>query len=762
MRERAAATGGFQPIDLLCFSHLRWNFVYQRPQHLLSRAGRSMRVIFWEEPLYLDEPGPSLHLVETGTGVLVAQPILPWGTEPGEITAIQRGLLDDFVREHCIVDPLLWYYSPVALDFTAHLPSSLVVYDCMDELSGFDGADPALPARERDLLARADLVFTGGVSLYEAKRHLHRAVHAFPSGVDLDHFRPARGALPEPADQAGIPHPRVGFYGVIDERLDRGLIADIAALRPDLQFVLIGPLAKIDPASLPQAPNLHYLGPKSYEELPAYVAHWEVAAMPFARNAATRFISPTKTPEYLAAGRPVVSTPIADVVRSWGETPYVRIAAEAASFCVEIDRARTLPALWREAADTRLRDMSWDAIWSAMQALIEARLGSARRSRSSRFRYDYLVVGAGFAGAVVAERLAADAGRRVLVIDRRPHIGGNAHDRRDAAGLLVHPYGPHIFHTNSQHVVDYLSRFTAWRPYEHRVLADVGGQLLPMPINRITVNRFFGLDLASEQVGPFLQSMSIAAPQIRNSADVVLAAVGRELYDALFRDYTIKQWGRDASQLDRSVTSRLPVRTDDDDRYFSDRFQAMPAQGYTRMFEAMLDHPNISVSTGVEWAEIDRALYDRIVYTGPVDEFFGCRFGKLPYRSLRFHHETVNCPQVQPVAVINHPNLRVAYTRVTEFKHLTGDVGDRSSLCYEYPAEVGDPYYPIPCPENAALYRRYRDLADATPGVTFVGRLATYQYYNMDQVVGQALAAYDRLEGARRVGAAALGTAAAD
>ena len=761
MREPAAASSGHEAIDLLCFSHLRWNFVYQRPQHLLSRAARTMKVVLWEEPLHCDVPEPHLHLVETTVGVLVAQPIVPWGSDKASCASIQRRLLDEFVAARRARAPVLWYYTPLALDFSAHVQSRLVVYDCMDELSGFDGADPDLPLRERDLMARADLVFTGGVGLFEAKRHLHRAVHAFPSGVDVEHFRPARGDLPEPGDQASIPHPRIGFFGVIDERLDRDLLARAATLRPDLNFVLVGPIVKIDPAALPRAANLHYLGPKAYEELPAYVAHWDIAMMPFARNDATRFISPTKTPEYLAAGRPVVSTPIEDVARGWGDTPYVRLAADAVSFCAEIDRARMLPLLWREAADTRLRDMSWDAIWSAMHQLIETHARVPAR-RSMRDRFDYLVVGAGFAGAVVAERLAADAGRRVMVIDRRPHIGGNAFDRRDDSGLLVHPYGPHIFHTNSQAVVDYLSRFTAWRPYEHRVLANVGGQLLPVPVNRTTVNRFFGLDLTEEEVGPFLRSKAVAAPSIRNSADVVLAAVGPELYEALFRGYTLKQWGRDASQLDRSVTARLPVRTDDDDRYFSDRFQAMPVQGYTRMFEAMLDHSNITVSTGVDRVDVDPARYDRVVYTGPIDEFFGCRFGKLPYRSLRFRHETVDCEQAQPVAVVNYPGLDVAHTRVTEFKHLTGDRHERTSLCYEFPAEAGDPYYPIPCPENAALYRRYRDLADATPGVTFVGRLATYQYYNMDQVVAQALATYERLEGSRQAGLGTFGTAAAD
>lgn len=727
--------------DLLCFSHLRWQFVRQRPQHLLTRAARTMRVTVWEEPLWEDRPAPLLRETAPEPGIRVLQPVLPWRT--ADPAAAQRGLLDAVLARRPLRHAVLWYYTPLAMAFSAHLCGQAVVYDCMDELSAFAGADPALPDRERDLLAKADLVFTGGASLYDAKRPLHRAVHAFPSGVEIADFSPARAPLPEPADQAAIPHPRIGFFGVLDERLDRTLLARLADLRPDLAFVLLGPLAKLDPEDLPIRPNLHYLGPKRYAELPAYVAHWEVAMMPFAMNPATRFISPTKTPEYLAAGRPVVSTPVHDVVSAWGDAHYVGIAADPAAFAAQIDRLRALPPTWWPAADARQR--SWDAIWAKMSALIDAKRRRRAPRASLRPRYDHLVVGAGFAGAVMAERLAAGAGRRVLVIDRRAHIGGNAHDRRDEAGLLIHPYGPHIFHTNAQHVLDYLSRFTAWRPYEHRVLSQVGGQLLPIPINRTTVNRFFGLALTEAEIGPFLRAKALDPGRVRTSADAMLAAVGPELFEAMLRPYTLKQWGREPSQLDRAVAARLPVRTNDDDRYFTDRFQLMPAHGYTRMFEAMLDHPNIAVATSTELRDVDRADFDHLVYTGPIDAYFDCRFGRLPYRSLRFRHETLDRPHAQPVAVINHPSLATAYTRVTEFKHLTGEVSARTSLCYEYPEAEGEPYYPIPCPANAALYHRYRDLADATPGVTFVGRLATYQYLNMDQVAAQALAAYDRL-----------------
>ncbi|HYZ64585.1 MAG TPA: UDP-galactopyranose mutase [Acetobacteraceae bacterium] len=714
-----------------------------------------MRVVFWEEPIYTADPAPKLHIERSPEGVLVAQPHLPWGIEAPAAVVMQRSLLDDMIRELRITTPILWYYTPQALAFSGHLSGRPTVYDCMDELSAFAGADPALPERERELLQRAKLVFTGGQSLFESKRALHPSVHAFPSGVDVAHFLPARNGLAEPADLAGIPRPRAGFFGVLDERLDRELLAEAADRRPEMQFVMVGPLAKIDEADLPRRPNIHYLGPKSYAELPAYVGHWDVAMMPFALNEATKFISPTKTPEYLAAGRPVVSTPITDVVRTWGRTGFVQIAGTPDAFAEALDRAVALPPAWLEDADAMLREMSWDQIWARMHALVQAAVPLqllARRVIGSRPQYDHLIVGAGFAGAVLAERLAAGSGRRVLLIDRRPHIGGNAYDRLDEAGVLIHPYGPHIFHTNSQAVLDYLSRFTGWRPYEHRVLARVRDMLLPIPINRTTVNRFFGVDLTQEQVEAFLRSKAEQRDPIRTSADVVLGAVGRELYEAFFQGYTRKQWGLDPSELDKSVTARVPTRTNDDDRYFSDRFQCMPLHGYTRMFEAMVDHPNITVATSTEYTEVDPASYDHLVFTGPVDEFFDYRYGKLPYRSLQFRHETHDVEQFQPVAVVNYPSPDVPHTRITEFKHLTGQRHAKTSICYEYPSADGDPYYPVPREENAALYQRYKALADATPGVSFVGRLATYKYYNMDQVVGQALATYERLAGRKRTG----------
>jgi UDP-galactopyranose mutase len=363
--------------------------------------------------------------------------------------------------------------------------------------------------------------------------------------------------------------------------------------------------------------------------------------------------------------------------------------------------------------------------------------------------YDWLVVGAGFAGSVLAERLASQRDERVLLVDRRCHVGGNAYDRFDDAGVLIHQYGPHIFHTNSAAIIDYLSRFTEWRAYEHRVLAHVDGQLVPIPINLDTVNRLYGLSLTSAELEAWLAARAEPVARIRTSEDVVVSQVGRELYEKFFRGYTRKQWGVDPAELDKSVTARVPTRTSRDDRYFTDKFQVMPAQGYTRMFERMLAHPNIKIMLQTDFREIrDIVPYRRLIFTGPIDEYFDYRYGKLPYRSLRFEHVTLDTPRHQPVAVVNYPQTE-AYTRVTEYKHLTGQEHPKTSLTYEFPADEGDPYYPVPQSRNAELYKRYERLAGATADVLFVGRLATYRYYNMDQVVGQALATFARIEGSR-------------
>jgi UDP-galactopyranose mutase len=366
---------------------------------------------------------------------------------------------------------------------------------------------------------------------------------------------------------------------------------------------------------------------------------------------------------------------------------------------------------------------------------------------------DTLIVGAGFAGAVTARELA-EGGERVLVIDKRPHIAGNAHDAPDAAGVLVHTYGPHIFHTNSERVFAYLSRFTAWRPYEHRVLAvpdATAGTGYPLPINRTTINRLYGLELADDAaVEAWLESVREPRSPLATSEDVVLNSVGRDLCDQFFRGYTRKQWGLELSELSAGVAARIPTRTNTDDRYFTDRYQAMPADGYTKLFERLLDHPNIQVRTGIAYEQIVASCdCRRTIFTGPIDEYYDHRFGRLPYRSLRFEHEHLaGVERFQAVGTVNYPNDH-AYTRITEFKHLTGQQHAGTSIVREIPTADGEPYYPIPNPANEALFKRYQALAETESDVFFLGRLGQYRYYNMDQVVGAALVLASRLvEGA--------------
>lgn len=371
--------------------------------------------------------------------------------------------------------------------------------------------------------------------------------------------------------------------------------------------------------------------------------------------------------------------------------------------------------------------------------------------------FDYLVVGAGFAGSVLAERLARGSNKRVLICDKRSHIGGNAYDHHNDAGILVHKYGPHIFHTNSREVFEYLSRFTEWRPYQHRVRASVDGQIVPIPINLDTINTLYGLNLTSFEAAEFFKSLAEPRPSIRTSEDVVISAVGRELYEKFFRNYTRKQWGLDPSELDASVTSRVPTRTNRDDRYFTDAYQAMPLHGFTRLFENMLDHSNIKIVLNCNYREIEKEFaFREIIYTGPVDAYFNYCYGKLPYRSLEFKHETHDSSVYQSAPVINYPNEQL-YTRVTEFKYLTGQEHPKTSIVYEFPRSEGDAYYPVPRKANAELYNRYKSLADSTPGVHFVGRLATYKYYNMDQIVAQALTVYAKMVSAKRKEAVVMG-----
>jgi UDP-galactopyranose mutase len=359
--------------------------------------------------------------------------------------------------------------------------------------------------------------------------------------------------------------------------------------------------------------------------------------------------------------------------------------------------------------------------------------------------YDYLVVGAGLAGSTLAERLASQCHARVLVVDSRDHVGGNTYDPLDDHGVRIHRYGPHIFHTSSQRVVDYLSQFTAWRPYEHRVLASVGGRNVPLPICAGTLSALYGLDLNEAQMLRFFEDRRERVATIRNSEDAIVARVGRELFELLFENYTRKQWGVDASELDASVCGRIPVRTNDDERYFSDSFQAMPRDGFEPLFRRMLSHPNIEVALGVRFEDVaDRVRFDRLVYTGPIDAYFGHCFGALPYRSLEFEFETLAVERYQPVAVVNYPGPE-AFTRVTEFKYLTGQHHPMTTIAREYPRATGDPYYPIPRPENRALYAKYAAKAAGETNVTFAGRLAEYRYYNMDQVVASALTTFEEL-----------------
>ncbi|HEV8138943.1 MAG TPA: glycosyltransferase family 1 protein [Pyrinomonadaceae bacterium] len=368
--------------DLICFSHLRWDWVYQRPQHLLKRAAADRRVFYFEEPI-CDNGSLRLEVGERDGGVKVVTPYLPKGLcSQIAKTAVLSDMIERFFSEQGIRDYVLWYYTPMAIEFTRQLKPLAVVYDCMDELSAFKGAPEALKFHELELLKRADCVFTGGQSLYEAKREKHRSVHAFPSSIDRDHFMQARTRGEDPGDQKRIAHPRLGFFGVIDERFDTDLLDAVAAARPHWQFVMLGPITKIDPALLPQRLNIHYLGAKSYEELPEYIAGWDVALLPFAINEATRYISPTKTPEYLAAGKPVVSTPITDVIRPYGEMDFVRIAGTPEEFIAAIEDSLTPEATgkeWLERVDKFLAQTSWDQTWAGMSDLIERSIHLSRK-----------------------------------------------------------------------------------------------------------------------------------------------------------------------------------------------------------------------------------------------------------------------------------------------------------------------------------------------------------------------------------------------
>ena len=390
LRANLSKAASLDAPDLVCLSHLRWNFVYQRPQHLLSRCAKNSRVFFVEEPILSADTDWWLDVSIHESGVWVIVPHLSEGTSEATAQTAQQAMLDDLFRAADISQYILWYYTPMAVSFTNHLNPLAVVYDCMDELSAFKGAHPDLKANENQLLKRASVVFTGGHSLYEAKQHQHENIHPFPSSIEKEHFAIARNLSEEPADQKDIPHPRLGFYGVIDERMDIELLAGMAQARPDWHLVIIGPVVKIDPETLPTHPNIHYLGGKSYQELPAYLAGWDIAMLPFAINESTKFISPTKTPEYLAAGKPVISTPIRDVVRPYGENGLVRIASNSEEFvaCAEeiFSQSSDDRTKWLSEVDAFLADNSWDNTLGEMLALIESAIDGKRQNAADRMK----------------------------------------------------------------------------------------------------------------------------------------------------------------------------------------------------------------------------------------------------------------------------------------------------------------------------------------------------------------------------------------
>ncbi len=533
---------------IVCFSHLRWNFVFQRPQHVLSRLSASREVFYVEEPVFKDAAEPRLADAKVLENVTVLCAHLP-AERRHEAEEMQRRLLSAFLRERRILDAIFWYYTPMAFPWTDPLPHSMCVYDCMDELSMFAFAPDVLQEREAALLAKASVVFTGGRSLYYRKRRHHRNVQCFPSAVDAGHFRPR--SLPEPDDLAAIGRPRFGFYGVVDERFDCRLLGDVALLRPHWQFVIVGPIAKIDPQSLPRRENIHYIGQRSYDELPAHLHHWDIAMLPFALNDATRFISPTKTLEYLAARKPVISTPIADVVDPYGKDGLVGIASGALEFVAIAEDVlkRGLRARWF-ACDRSRRRRAFVGRNGCGHAQRIGRRRTASRTRMKHF--DYLIVGAGFAGAVLAERLANDAGKTVLA--RRP---APAHRRqrvrRSQCGRSADPplRPAHLSHEFGRGVRLFGRVSRSGAPTNTACWQALMGNCCPMPINLDTINRLYGLELREHEVEAFLAARAERVEKIRTSEDAVVSRIGRDLYEKFFKYYTRKQWGLDPSRARR-------------------------------------------------------------------------------------------------------------------------------------------------------------------------------------------------------------------
>ena len=814
--DRPAPTG----FPIIVHSHLSWDWVWQRPQQFLSRLAKTHRVLFVELLPPIPElvcPHAELRALADHPNITILRMQFPlWLWQDGDyVDQKRRRLVQAALRgplKGQFNSPVQWFYDPMAVTaFAGQMEEQAIVYDCMDELSKFHNAPPEILEREAVLLDQADVVFTGGRKMYESKVKANANCHFYGCGVDNDHFGQARRAETiVPPELAALPKPVFGYFGVVDERIDYELLGKLADANPQGSVAIIGPVAKVDESIFPRRANLHWLGRRDYAELPACVKGFDVCLMPFAMNKATESINPTKALEYMAAGRLIVSTAVPDVVTNFGSV--VKIARSHEEFVQLCMQCNPEAETQRIAAGLEMAgENSWEHIIGQMTRHIENVLEKepeATVNRVNGFRkngrdsangngtangngnanghdrvplllngnghngehrptlgfpavhtlktFDYLIVGAGYAGSVLAERLARGGGKQVLLVDRRPHFGGNAYDHHDAAGILVHKYGPHIFHTNCREIFDYLSRFTAWRNYQHQVRAQVDGQLVPIPINLDTINLLYGTNLNSLQVEDFLASRAEKRDPVRTSEDVVVNKVGRELYEKLFKGYTNKAWGLDPSQLDAEVTARIPTRTNRDARYFTDTYQAMPLLGFTHMFGNMLDHPNIKLFLNVDYREIKKAVrYRELIFTGPIDEYFDYRHGKLPYRCLRFEHQTLNQAQFQPVGVVNYPN-EYSFTRITEFKHLTGQEHAKTSIVYEYPQATGDEYYPIPRSENAELYKKYQALADEAAGIHFVGRLATYRYYNMDQVAAQALTVFSKICGLNRSDALAM------
>ncbi|MCF6270748.1 MAG: UDP-galactopyranose mutase [Melioribacteraceae bacterium] len=356
-------------------------------------------------------------------------------------------------------------------------------------------------------------------------------------------------------------------------------------------------------------------------------------------------------------------------------------------------------------------------------------------------KYDYLIIGTGFAGSVAAERLASQHNKKILLVEKRSHIGGNAYDALDEHGILIHKYGPHILHTNNKEVFEYLSQFTEWREYEHRVLANLNGKLYPIPINRTTINKLYSKNFTTDnEVKEFYESVREKRNPILNSEDIIVNQVGQDLYEKFFKHYTKKQWELDPSKLSPSVCGRIPIRTNTDDRYFTDKFQFMPKDGYTKMFEKMLEHKNIEILLNIDYKDIvNKIQFDKMIYTGPIDYFFDYKFGKLPYRSIKFKWENLNVEKHLKAASYNFVSSKKKYTRITEHKYLTGQKANSTTISKEFPQMNGDPFYPIPNNENSLLFNKYKKESDKLENVEFIGRLAEYKYYNMDQVVGRVL-----------------------